>query len=114
MEIRYLMIFRLSGPFDKFEADIGNIYLTVFCRKLRSETNRDLIGLLSATPTLLQLFCLFGDYHCVMGNLGKPLNFPLVCTRKGAVEPLRSNWYCAARFTCWEGNFYTIVSEHSV
>ena len=34
---------------------------------------------------------------CVMGNLGKPLNFPLVWTRKGAVEPRRSNWYCAAR-----------------
>ena len=25
--------------------------------------------------------------HNVMGNLGKPLNFPLVWTRKGAVEP---------------------------
>ena len=35
--------------------------------------------------------------RCVMGNLGKPLNFPLVWTRKGAVEPRRSNWYCAAR-----------------
>ena len=42
---------------------------------------------------------------CVMGNLGKPLNFPLVWARKEAVEPRRSNWYCAARFTCWEGNF---------
>ena len=40
-----------------------------------------------------------------MGNLGKPLNFPLVWTRKGAVEPRRSNWYCAARFTCEKGNF---------
>ena len=29
----------------------------------------------------------------LMGNLGKPLNFPLVWTRKGAVEPLRSNWF---------------------
>ena len=26
-----------------------------------------------------------------MGNLGKPLNFPLVWTRKGAVKPRRSN-----------------------
>ena len=42
---------------------------------------------------------------CVMGNLGKPLNFPLVWTRKRAVEPRRSNWYCAARFTCEKGNF---------
>ena len=42
---------------------------------------------------------------CVMGNLGKPLNFPLVWTRKGAVEPRRSNWYCAAKFTCEKGNF---------
>ena len=42
---------------------------------------------------------------CVMGNLGKPLNFPLVWTRKGAVEPRRSNWYCAARFTCEKWNF---------
>ena len=40
-----------------------------------------------------------------MGNLGKLLNFPLFCTRKGAVEPRRSNWYCAARFTCEKGNF---------
>ena len=46
-----------------------------------------------------------GDGHSVMGNLREPLNFPLVWTRKGAVEPRRSNWYCAARFTCWEGNF---------
>ena len=41
----------------------------------------------------------------VMGNFGKPLDFPLVWTRKGAVEPQRSNWYCAARFTCEKGNF---------
>ena len=40
-----------------------------------------------------------------MGNLGKPLNFPLVWTRKRAVEPRRSNWYCAAKFTCKKGNF---------
>ena len=40
-----------------------------------------------------------------MGNLGKPLNFPLVWTRKGAVEPRRSNWYCAARCTCEKGIF---------
>ena len=40
-----------------------------------------------------------------MGNLGKPLNLPLVWTRKGAVEPQRSNRYCAARFTCEKGNF---------
>ena len=40
-----------------------------------------------------------------MGNLGKPSNFPLVWTRKGAVEPRRSNWYYAARFTCEKGNF---------
>ena len=40
-----------------------------------------------------------------MGNLGKQLNFPLVWTRKGAVEPLRSIWFCAERFTCWGGNF---------
>ena len=33
----------------------------------------------------------------VMGNLGNPLNFPLVWTRNGAVEPRCSNWYCAAR-----------------
>ena len=44
-------------------------------------------------------------WGAVMGNLRKPLNFPLVWTRKGAVVPRRSNWYCAARFTCWEGNF---------
>ena len=41
----------------------------------------------------------------VMGNLGKPLNFPLVWTRKGAEEPRCSLWYCAARFTCEKGNF---------
>ena len=35
--------------------------------------------------------------YSVTENLGKPLNFPLVWTRKGAVEPRRSNWYCAAR-----------------
>ena len=40
-----------------------------------------------------------------MENLGKPLNFQLVWTRKGAVEPRRSNWYCAATFTCEKGNF---------
>ena len=50
----------------------------------------------------------------LMGNLGKPLNFPLVWTRKGAVEPGRSNWYCAAKFTLRLGEFCTIVSEHSM
>ena len=45
------------------------------------------------------------DNMRVMGNLGKPLNFPLVWTRKGAVERRRSNWYCAARFACEKGNF---------
>ena len=49
-----------------------------------------------------------------MGNLGKPLNFPLVWTRKGAVEPRRSNWYSAAKFTLRKGEFCTIVSEHSI
>ena len=44
-------------------------------------------------------------FTTVMGNLGKPLNFPLVWTRKGTVEPRCSNWYCAARFTCEKGNF---------
>ena len=57
-----------------------------------------------------------------MGNLGKPLNFPLVWTRKRAVEPRRSNWYCAARFTCEKGNFaplsqstaYRVVRSYGV
>ena len=50
----------------------------------------------------------------VMGNLRKPLNFQLVWTRKGAMEPWHSYWYCAARFTCGKGNFFAIVSEHCV
>ena len=54
------------------------------------------------------------DNYSAMGNLGKPLNFTFVWTRQGAVEPRRSNWYCAARFTCREGNFCTIVSEQSM
>ena len=58
--------------------------------------------------------CNSGSPPSVMGNLGKPLNFPLVWTRTEAVEPRHSNWYCAARFTCEKGNFCTIVSEHSM
>ena len=55
-----------------------------------------------ATPKVVDELSII---NIVMGNLGKPLNFPLAWTRKGAVEPRRSNWYCAARVTCENGKF---------
>ena len=53
-------------------------------------------------------------WGAVMGNLGKQLNFPLVWTRKGAVEPRRSNWYCAARFYLRKGEYfhYCLRAQH--
>ena len=53
----------------------------------------------------IKIIRLLQHSSAVMGNLGKPLYFPLVWTRKGTVEPRSSNWYCAARFTCEKGNF---------
>ena len=44
------------------------------------------------------------SYNC-NGKFGEAVKFPIGLDPKGAVEPRRSNWYCAARFTCEKGNF---------